>query len=177
LETESIHTPYRNTVFPLRDKRSGFTFIQLMVVLVVMGIMAVSIKPLSKSIAEVMKQRAAVSAVKQTVLAARARAMANPMTHCGVYFGFSSTSPRVRLFEDTDNPTAYLYDSTVDGNYGLPVALSKGVKLDSIPGYPRYIIFRGDGSAYLSAKIQIKTGSRIDTLDVLASTGRVKVYR
>jgi prepilin-type N-terminal cleavage/methylation domain-containing protein len=162
---------------PYSPRQRGFTLIQLIVTISVLGILTLSLRPAVSNILEVMKQRSAVIAVKQTVLAARARAMANPTVHCGVFFSLIGNPRVIGMFEDTGNPNSYSYDANSDTPYRGPVNLPAGVTLDTIPGQTKTLIFRGDGSAYISSKFLITTGTRKDTMDILASTGRIKVSR
>jgi Tfp pilus assembly protein FimT len=158
----------------------GFTVVQLVVVVAVVGILGAAAKPMMQSISAVYKQRAAVAAIKQTLIAARTRAMSNPSVHCGVYFELSGMKRKVGMFEDTYDPASFTYQPTQDKRYRQPVELAAGVTLSippNTPNYPTAVIFRGDGSAHLSGRVVVATGFRKDTIDVLASTGRVKVMR
>lgn len=157
--------------------QAGFTLVQTIVTLFLVSILASLAKPASKAIAEVYKQRAGVSNVKNIMVSARQRAMANPSIHCGVYFQIDSLSGQARMFEDSGNPEAYSYDSTVDKRYGQPLVLPRGARFSIPPGLSNVVIFRGDGSSWNSNKIVVTTGNRKDTVSVLAATGRIKVSR
>ncbi len=160
-----------------RREQAGFSMVQLVIALFLVSILGALAKPASKAIADVYKQRAAVSNVKQTLISARMRSMANPSIHCGVYFKVDSLSSQARRFEDHGNPTAYSYDSTVDKSYGQPVVLPRSAKIFIPQGFSNVVIFRGDGSSWNSSKIVVTTGSRKDTVSILASTGRIKVSK
>jgi prepilin-type N-terminal cleavage/methylation domain-containing protein len=163
-----------------RRQQDGFTLIQLIVAMAIVGLLAASSLKFMVGIVDVFKQKAAVTTVKHMMLAARARAMANPAVHCGVYFALSGSPRYIRMFEDIGKPLDYTYDSTVDKRYGQPAKLDGKVSLSippNTPAFPNVIIFRGDGSAWLSGKVVVTTGKRKDTIDVLAATGRVKVNR
>lgn len=164
----------------LRARAHGFTVVQLVVAIAVVGILGAFAKPMVQSISAVFKQRAAVAAIKQTLIAARTRAMSNPTVNCGVYFELTGMKRKVGMFEDTHDPASFTYNAAQDKRYRQPVELAAGVTLSippSTPNYPNAVIFRGDGSAHLSSRVVVATGFRRDTIDVLASTGRVKVIR
>ena len=56
--------------------------------------------------------------------------------------------------------------------------LKRGCSIDDfVAGFPSVVVFRGDGSANASAKVVLKRKGMEDTVDVLASTGRIKVVR
>jgi hypothetical protein len=81
-------------------------------------------------------------------------------------------------FQDKVNPTFYQYDAVGDPAYLAPQALKPGSSFKRLAAYTEdEVVFRGDGSAWKSFKILITNGTLTDTLDVLASTGRVRVGR
>lgn len=115
--------------------------------------------------------------IKRLIQTAQSKAMANPNVHIGIYFDRSKTPHKAFLFQDKANPSGYEYDGASDPPYLQPEVLKRGVKFETLPGQPDEIIFRGDGSAWKSMKICLSDGTRRDTLDVLASTGRVRLGR
>jgi hypothetical protein len=115
--------------------------------------------------------------IKRLIQTAQSKAMANPNIHVGAYFDMSKTPHRVILFHDRINPASYQYDGSGDVSYLQPEVLKVGTYFMPVTGYPDEIVFRGDGSAWKSFKIVITNGTLNDTLDILASTGRVRVGR
>jgi hypothetical protein len=101
--------------------------------------------------------------------------MANPNLHIGIYFDRSKSPHKAFLFQDKNNPAGYEYDGKSDPAYLQPEVLKRGITFQTLSGQPDEVIFRGDGSAWKSLKICITDGYRQDTLDVLASTGRVRL--
>jgi hypothetical protein len=113
--------------------------------------------------------------IKRLIQLAQSRAMANPNIHIGVYFDRAKNPNKAFLFQDKANPQNYEYDASGDPAYMQPEVLKRGIVFEALTGYPEEIVFRGDGSAWKSMKILITDGVRKDTLDVLASTGRVRL--
>lgn len=125
------------------------------------------------------KLQSAANGMKHMIMTARLRAVANPDRHCGVVFRLHGTGPAndsVFAFLET-SPADKLYTKGRDSLYLAPFVVNRKDRIvTGIPaGYPSVIVFRGDGSATASAKIVLTLGSLQDTVDVLASTGRVKV--
>ena len=107
------------------------------------------------------------------------RTVANPDRHCGAVFWLhasSSVDDSVFAFLES-NPPDKVYVKGRDSLYLAPFRISRKDKVTSIipAGFPSVIIFRGDASATASAKIVLTLGNMQDTVEVLASTGRVKV--
>ena len=77
------------------------------------------------------------------------------------------------------NPPDKNFVAGQDSLYASPLVISRKEKITSqVPvGYPTVITFRGDGSASASGKIALTLKTFMDTLDILASTGRVKVTK
>lgn len=167
---------YERPVF-MREK--GFSFLQTVLALLVLGIVAaVSVKPMSGLIQRIKLQTAANS-MKHVIQNARLRAVANPERQCGVVFRFHGTpavNDTVFAFLES-NPSDKLYTKGKDSLYLAPFILKtkQGISAKVPAGYPTVLVFRGDGSASASAKVVLTIGTMVDTLDVLASTGRVKV--
>lgn len=164
---------------PPGKTESGFSAMELIVVIIVIGVMAgLAVKPLTGMILRIRLENAA-DGVKHHIMNARVKAMADPQRHCGVVFilgGASAVNDTVRAFLDK-NPGDNLYVKGVDSTYLAPFLISrKRDKISmSIPsGFPSTIVFRGDGSANASAKIVLTLNAFKDTVEVLASTGRVR---
>lgn len=156
-----------------------------MEMIVVVGIFALlaalSIKPMNAWL-ERIKAKQAGDGLKHYLLLARSRAIANPARHCGVaLIVHPPSSPlddsAIAFFDKA--PTNNLYDKGVDSVYSKPYVFKKKDSVSvSIPTpYPSVIVFRGDGSANISMKAVVTMKKIRTTVDVLASTGRVKVVK
>lgn len=161
----------------LNKESQGFTLLEIIVTLVIISLMAVlSVNPMKNYLRRLEFKNSSQN-IKRLIQTAQSKAMANPNIHVGVYFDISKTPNMVMLFLDKANPKSYRYDGPSDTPYLQPEVLPKGTTLKPLSGYPDEIVFRGDGSAWKSHKIVITNGNLSDTLDVLASTGRVRVGR
>jgi len=158
----------------------GFTFLEVMVVLLIVGLLAVVFRPSSRPLIEGMRLRSSAFNIKSQILTAKTRAVANPKVHCGVYFDMVSTTHSSLLFFDNGSGSDYRY-ATGDGLYVAAQKLPKGISFQSYTSsHPdpnaRAIVFRGDGSAKYNATIVIKNSyGKTKTIDVLASTGRIRM--
>ena len=157
--------------------QKGITLLEVLVVVLVIAIMGAFAKPPMTRYLRTLEQKNAVVGIRKLVQTARSRAMANPSVHCGVYFDMASKPPKVQLFHDTFAPGSYAYDAGRDTPYQQAFTLPKGTTLSIPDPYPASIIYRGDGSAYLSSKVLVRSAAFVDTVDVLASTGRVRTTR
>jgi hypothetical protein len=145
-------------------------------VIIVIALACLAKPPMTRYL-KTLEQKNAILGVRKLMQTARSRAMANPSVHCGVYFDVNARPPRALLFEDTFAPGSYAYDAGKDKPYLAPYTLPVGSTLSVAATYPAALIYRGDGSAYLSAKVVVRTRGLSDTLDVLASTGRIRSTR
>jgi type II secretory pathway pseudopilin PulG len=172
-------TPFARKPFP---GDAGLTAIQLVVTLVVLSIMAgIAVRPVSGLLYRLRLQNAA-DAIKHIVLNARTRSISSPDRHCGVVFKLhpsaSSLDDSVFAFLDA-NPPDNIYSPGLDQPYLTPYVIPRkqGIVISIPAGYPSVLVFRGDGTAISSARVALTLKSMKDTLDVLASTGRVKVIK
>ncbi len=157
----------------LRSGSAGFSILEVCVAVGVIGLLAaLGIKPM-KNYLKRTEFNNGVNNIKHLIQTCQSRAMSNPNIHVGVYFDqkLQSAVP----FQDKSNPTLYQYDPAADPKYLQATTLKRGVRFVKLSGYPDEIVFRGDGSAFKSLKIVVTDGTLKDTLDVLASTGRVRV--
>lgn len=160
-------------------RQRGYSFLEVVAVILVVGIMAAfAVKPM-RGLFQRIKLQGAANGVKHLIMTARLRAVANPDRHCGVVFRMHGSGPAddsVFAFLET-SPADKLYTKGRDSLYLAPFVVNREDRIvTAIPaGYPGVIVFRGDGSASASAKIVLTLGTLQDTVDVLASTGRVKV--
>jgi Tfp pilus assembly protein FimT len=153
----------------------GFTVLEVCMVAGLIGIVALlSIHPM-KTYLRRLEFRNSEKNIKRLIQTAQSRAMANPNLHIGIRFDLAATPQRAFAFQDRANPELYQYDGDVDSAYLQPELLKRGASFEKVAGYPSEIIFRGDGSAYKSIKMVLTEGVLRDTLDVLASTGRVRL--
>lgn len=153
----------------------GFTILEVSTALVLLGIViGLAFRPM-KNYLRGIEFRNSGQNIKRLIQTAQSKAMANPNMHIGIYFDRSKTPHKAFLFHDRNNPAGYEYDGASDPPYLQPEVLKRGLVFVTLPGQPDEIIFRGDGSAWKSMKICISDGTRKDTLDVLASTGRVRL--
>jgi prepilin-type N-terminal cleavage/methylation domain-containing protein len=160
-----------------REMEKGFTFLEILIAVVVVGLIAaLSARPMKNYLRRLEFKNSSQN-IKHLVQTAQSKAMANPNVHIGVYFDKASTPNRVMLFQDKANPANYNYDGSGDPAYLAPTILKPGILIQTLTGYPDEIVFRGDGSAWKSMKVLLTYGNLKDTLDVLASTGRVRVGR
>lgn len=152
--------------------------VEITVVVIIVSTMAMlTVRPM-KNYLKRLEFRNSSQNIKHLIQAAQSKAMANPNMHIGVFFDLSTKPHRVLAFQDKTNPTLYQYDANLDPVYLAPQPLKPGSSFKLLSAYPENeVVFRGDGSAWKSFKILITNGTLIDTLDVLASTGRVRVGR
>jgi hypothetical protein len=151
----------------------GFSALEAIVAVVLFGIAAVALRNPMRTYMKRLEFEKSVDNVKHMIMACQTKAMSDPGQHVGVWFGDSVAVP----FLDKGSPALYEYDRSADPAYMGQAVLRRGVRLRKLPGFPDEIVFRGDGSAYKSLRIVITDGVLQDTLDVLASTGRVRVLR
>jgi Tfp pilus assembly protein FimT len=157
----------------------GFSAFEILIALVVTSLFAaLSVKPLTGYVKRIQAKNAFEGA-KHYLMLARSRAIANPGKHCGVEFRLYASNSKhndsaIAFFDLNANKA---YDVGKDSVYGKPFIFKKSEKLTAKAqgASPKVIVFRGDGSANASMKIDLTLGHIKGTLDVLASTGRIKV--
>jgi Tfp pilus assembly protein FimT len=168
--------PIRRT--PTISGQAGFTVFEIGIVLVIVSILSgLAVKPLTAWIQRINAQKAA-DGLKHYILAAKSRAVSNANRHCGVVFKLHPTGADDTVLAFFDKvPINNVYDKGTDSVYSRPYIIKKSEQITStIPSpYPSVIVFRGDGSANASANIVLTLKNIKATVDVLASTGRVKV--
>ncbi|HKP96298.1 MAG TPA: prepilin-type N-terminal cleavage/methylation domain-containing protein [Fibrobacteria bacterium] len=160
-------------------KNAGFTMLEIVIAIIVICVLTgLCIKPVN-ALLEKLKLQNAADGMKHYILNARVRAVSNSNRHCGVVMRIhTGTIVDDTLFAFFDkNPPDNLYVPGMDELYSTPLVIAKEKRLSTrIPsGFPSVLVFRGDGSANTSAKVVLTLGAFEDTVDVLASTGRVKV--
>jgi len=150
-----------------------------MIVFIIIAVMSgFAVKPISAMVQRI-KLKNAADGIKHHILNARVKAMANSERRCGVVFrvhASASVNDTIRSFLDK-NPSDNIYTAGVDSLYLAPYVIRKDRDkiMVSIPqGYPSVIVFRADGSANASARLVLTLKNFKDTVEVLASTGRVR---
>ena len=156
----------------MKSGSPGFSALEITVVMVLVGVLsALAVKPISGWIKRVRIQNAA-EGIKHLVIVARSRAIANPSLHCGVFFDVTTGAQKALLFLDRDNSSTY--SASQDSAYLQPYKMKDNIVLSIPAGSFSTLVFRGDGSANQSTTVNLTLGAMVDTINVLASTGRVK---
>ena len=162
----------------LRRFEGGWSFLETAAVIIVVGVMAsLAAKPL-QGLMQRIKLQSAANGIKNVLLNARLRSVANPELQCGVVFRITpGQAVDDTVFSFLDATPDKVYVRGRDSLYLSPFVVKGRDRITaSIPaGYPTTVVFRGDGSANVSAKIVLTLMGMKDTVDVLASTGRVRV--
>jgi Tfp pilus assembly protein FimT len=150
---------------------------EVFMVVVMILVLATLTAPNMSRMLRAMRLRNATNVVKNQLLGARVRAIANPRVHCGVHFDV--TAGRSIVFLDNGPTSPYTYNATEDERYSKPFDLPSGISFSLPPGNAvtdNVVVFRGDGSAKRGGSIQLKDDdNNTRELNVLASTGRIKV--
>jgi Tfp pilus assembly protein FimT len=158
------------------ERKSGWTILETMVAVVMIGIVAAAAVPNFGPMLEMMKLRTAAYNIQRSLVSARTRAIADPNVHCGVYF---PDSVNAYIFPDSASGTPYQIDArdTTNiylGRYKMPRNIWACSLSTSIAN--RCIVFRGDGSAKTGGFVYIVNRyKKMKTISVLATTGRIKV--
>ncbi|MBD3242607.1 MAG: prepilin-type N-terminal cleavage/methylation domain-containing protein, partial [Chitinivibrionales bacterium] len=135
----------------------GFSMLEVLMVLVMMAIVAMIATPSMSGMLRGMRLRSATDNVKNQLLAARFRAVANPEVHCGVYFDIANG--RSVIFFDNGGSSKYSFSASDDELHGAYRQLPSGIVF-SLPSSNaitnEVVVFRGDGSAKNGGSIEIK---------------------
>lgn len=156
----------------IRNRESGLTFIELMTVVAVIGIVAAMAVPSFLGYMPKLRVKAAARDVVSQLRLARSRAVAERRPF-GVAFNLADNS--IFTFADTDDPASQTYstsDSVVSAD-----TLNADVDLSSCTYANNCVVFNSTGAASTSGDLQVVTGdgSILMSINVLASTGRVRL--
>jgi Tfp pilus assembly protein FimT len=172
--------PYQIMVKRFSQGDSGMTAMEVTIAVCVILLLAlVTAKPITSLVQRIRLQNAA-DGMKHLIQTARMRAVSSPDRYCGVVFRFHRGAADDTVFAFLDaSPSDKHYVAGQDQAYLSPYVIPKTQKIiSSVPaGYPTELVFRSDGSAIASGKVALTLKGFKDTLDVLASTGRVKVIK
>ena len=158
---------------------SGFSLVELMIVLVILGIISAFAMPGIKGIIENIQLYTTVNGIKRQLMCAKTRALGDSQLHCGVFFDTVGTADKVQVFLDNGLPINNgQYDQGLDqrimGAFYIPPTLSLSVS--DIDGKCE-IVFRGDGSTRVQGvTVTVNTSrNRNKKVSVVSSTGRIRV--
>ncbi len=151
----------------------GFTFIEMAVVVVLIGIMAAVAVPMFGRSLPRIKTRAEARNILSTIRTARSRAIAENVQY-GVYFDINARS--YRLFKDIANPSLMTYEAG-DSTIGNPIVINRAVVLGSISFSNNCIIMKPTGAASESGSLAINNtdGDSPFSITVVAATGKTKL--
>jgi type II secretory pathway pseudopilin PulG len=161
----------------MTNNTSGWTLMETMIAVVMVGIVAAGAIPKFAPMLESMKLRTATIIVQRSLVAARTRAIVDPNVHCGVVFRDSLCM----IFPDSLSAgTAYSADAQEIANKYLgSFKLPKNIFVYSLTTNPitnSCIVFRGDGSAKNGGSVYVVNRyNKKRTISVLATTGKIKV--
>jgi prepilin-type N-terminal cleavage/methylation domain-containing protein len=183
-ETQTL---YRRPLRPRCARRAGFTLLELLIILAVIGIMSVIVIP---AFVEMMWRNKVESAARQTTVqmrSARFRAIQTGQEH-GIFADFANE--QVVLFQGTDAATGTLINA-----FPLPGGIHFQGPGDGIPNGPNavvftpvdnedatggWVVFAADGSADDEGAIRVSMPQRelyFETRVGPQATGRTAILR
>jgi type II secretion system protein H len=156
------------------QKVAGFTLIEMMVAIVILGVLAAMAGPSFSSWIPKMKLKAEAREKLNYLRQARSRAIAENSQY-GIYFNTGNSE--IIFFKDITNPQLNLYEAGSDSIIGAPIESESNVLFDNSTLTNNVVIFYPNGSASTSGQIELHdSGSAcLHTITVLASTGRVRL--
>lgn len=157
----------------------GFSLLEMMAVIVIIGILSSVVIPSMQKYLENVRLRTAIDVVRNQLMAAKMRAVANPDIHCGVHF--DTAGGRTFLFQDRSVGARYRFVAGEDTVYlgAADVPAKTKLQIPSSGGITNCaVVFRGDGSAKYGGAVEVLStvsASKKRRLVVNALVGRVKV--
>jgi type IV fimbrial biogenesis protein FimT len=154
-------------------RNRGFTMIELMVVIVVIGITAAMAAPMFTRIIPRIKTKAEARNILNFMREARSRAIAEN-TQYGVYLNINNR--QYILFKDTTNPSTAIYESADSTAIG-PITLDPNVVYSSTSFANNCVVFLPTGAASQSGSVNINStqSDAAYSIAVLAATGKCKL--
>ena len=158
----------------LKKNQKGFTFIELMIVVVIIGIMAALAAGRFDKFLLNQKLKTKGRDLLSSLRLARSYAVARRASY-GIYFDLNNR--QYILFKDVVNPSSYTYDS---GDSVLKTEpLSNIFSFNNCTFTNTAVIYLSTGSASSSGAVDIYNSelSKYVRVDVLASTGRARLTK
>jgi len=154
-------------------KKAGFTMLEMMIVVVVIGIFAAMATPMLFSSIPKLKSRAEARNILSMLRIARGRAVSENLQY-GVYL--DTSNKQYFIFMDSVNPSLSTYDvgdSIVMG----PQIMERDVVFASQSFGNNCVVFMPNGGASQSGSVTVNTysSSAPYTVSVLASTGKARM--
>jgi type II secretion system protein H len=155
-------------------KSAGFTMLEMMIIVVIIGIMASLAAPSFFSWIPRMKLKSDAKQNLEYLRQARSRAVAEN-TQYGVYFDVGNN--QYYFFKDISSPQTATYEAGADSLISGPLSMESNIGYADCTFTNDTVVFLPNGSASTSGTIKIfDTGSTETYLvNVLAATGRVKL--
>jgi Tfp pilus assembly protein FimT len=161
------------------NKENGYTLMDVLLAVSVSLVLAgLAVKPI-RGFMQRLEAKNVNEGLKHYITMVRSKAIANPNRHCGVVFKLHASNSTLNdsVIAFFDVPANNVFDPAKDALYSKPYVIprKKSIVITKAIQYPDAIVFRGDGSAHTSLQIKLTLKHIQSTLDILASTGRVKV--
>jgi len=156
----------------LKKKQKGFTFIEMMIVVVIVGVMAtLAVGRFDRFILN-QKLKSEGRDLLSALRLARSYAVARKAQY-GIYFDLNNQ--QYILFKDVVNPSSYTYDYGDSVLKTEPIANMFSFNNCTFPNTA--VVYLSNGSASSSGTVDIYNVelSKYIRTDVLASTGRVRL--
>lgn len=154
-------------------KNSGYTLLEAILIIALILMLSIMTVPSLWHILPFLHSSTTVNQITKELELIRSRALADPDLHTGMFLDTTGAPDSIFTFFDNDNDNYFTPET--DNLLSRCISLPATDTVIITEGYPDVIIFRGNGSAKLSANFQVKRGDKMSTtISVLASTGRIK---